>query len=68
MIVRLALLIAFVFILGCSTPTFTNLGNGVGVPTKSIDSYAKENGISHDEARQRILEASNLKRQAEGPK
>ena len=64
MVVRLALLIAVAFIFGCSGPTFTNLGNGVGVPRESIDRYAKANGISQDEARQRMLEESNQKRQA----
>ena len=68
MVIRLALLIAVAFIFGCSGPTFTNLGNGVGVPTKSIDSYAKTNGISRDEAKQRMLEESNQKRPAEDVK
>lgn len=68
MIVRVVLLITVAFIVGCSGPTFTNLGNGVGVPTESIDSYAKANGISRDEARQQMLEQSNEQRQAEGLK
>ncbi len=68
MAIRLTLLIAVAFIFGCSGPTFTNLGNGVGVPTESIDSYAKGNGISRDEAKQRVLEESNQKRQAEDVK
>lgn len=66
MIARLALLIAVAF-LGCSGPRFTNLGNGVGVPSESIDNYAKANGLSRDEARQKMLEEElGQKRQAEG--
>ncbi len=68
MAIRLAFLIAVTFFSGCSGPTFTNLGNGVGVPTESIDNYATANGISRDEARQRMLEESNRNRQQEGVK
>ena len=55
-------------IFGCTGPTFTNLGNGVGVPTESIDSYAKANGISRDDAKKRMLDESNQKRKANGVK
>jgi len=68
MVIRMALLIAVAFIFGCSGPTLTILGNGVGVPAESIDTYAKANGISRDEAKQRMLEESNQKRQAEDVK
>ena len=68
MVIRLALLIAVALIFGCSGPTFTNLGNGVGVPTESIDSYARAKGVSRNEARQRMLDESNQKRQADVPK
>jgi hypothetical protein len=54
---------AVVVICGCSGPTFTNLGNGIGVPTGSIEEYAESNGISRDEARQRMLEESNERKQ-----
>jgi hypothetical protein len=69
MIARLALLIAVAFFMGCSGPMFTHLGNGVGVPSESIDNYAKANGISRDEARQKMLEEElSQKRQADGQK
>ncbi len=54
---------AVVFICGCSGRYFTNLGNGVGVPTGAIEEYAESNGISRDEARQRMLEESNQRKQ-----
>ncbi|MCM2374487.1 hypothetical protein [Aporhodopirellula aestuarii] len=68
MVIRLALLIAVAFTFGCSGPKFTNLGNGVGVPSESIDSNAIANGISRDEAKQSMLEESNGKRQAKDVK
>lgn len=52
---------AIVFICGCGGRYFTDLGNGVGVPTASIDDYAEANGISRDEATKRMLEESNKK-------
>jgi len=42
--------------------TFTNLGNGVGVPTGAIDDYAEKYGISRDEAKKRMLAESNQER------
>jgi hypothetical protein len=59
---------AVVFICGCSGRYFTNLGNGVGVPTGAIDEYAESNGISRDEARQRMLEESNQRTQNQSGK
>jgi hypothetical protein len=56
-------LIGFTIVIccGCGGPVFTNLGNGVGVPTGAIDDYAKANGISRDEAQYRMLKGSNQK-------
>ena len=45
--------------LGCGGPTFTDVGNGVGVPTGHIDKVADENNITRDEARERILNDIN---------
>lgn len=59
----LLICVAIVFISGCGGATFTNLGNGVGVPTGAIDDYAEEYGISRDEAQKRMLAESNQKRQ-----
>lgn len=58
------LLVGFTIVLccGCGGPVFTNLGNGVGVPTGAIDDYANANGISRDAAQNRMLEESNQKR------
>ena len=42
-------------ILGCSGPTFTNVGNGVGVPDDAITAYASKHSISREEARARLL-------------
>jgi len=54
-----------VLICGCSGPTFTDLGNGVGVPTGSIEEYANENGIERNEARKQMLDESNEKNETE---
>jgi hypothetical protein len=51
MIVRMFLFITVALISGCGGPTFTDLGNGVGVPSESIESHAQASGISRDEAR-----------------
>lgn len=37
-------------LIGCAGPNFTHLGNGVGVPSESIDAYAEENQVSREEA------------------
>lgn len=68
MVMRLALLIAVAGFSGCSGPKFIDLGNGVGVPTESIDAYAKDHGISRKAAKQRMLEESNQNRQPAGAK
>lgn len=60
MTTRLTLLWLLFLMSGCSSgPTFTNLGNGVGVKSESIDAYAKANGVTRAEARQRM--AAELK-------
>ncbi len=48
--------------LGCGGPTFTNIGNGVGVPSDHIDKVADENNITRDEAKQRILDGINQRK------
>jgi len=60
-LMRICFMLAFTC--GCSDRYFTNLGNGVGVPTESIEEYAESNGISRDEARKRMLDESNRKKQ-----
>ena len=42
-------------IASCSGPTFTNLGNGTGVPTEDIAKYADDHGISFEDARKEML-------------
>ena len=49
-------------VLGCCGPTFTDLGNGVGVPSESIDKYAASHGISREEARAQMRVDSDTKR------
>ena len=62
--IRLSLIsFALLVICGCGGRYFTNLGNGVGVPTADIQDYAKANRISREEARKRMLEESNQKKQ-----
>lgn len=52
-------LLLLVVVSGCSGPTFTNLGNGVAVPSESIDRYANEHGITRAEARLKLREKSD---------
>lgn len=49
-------------VLGCSGRTFTNLGNGVGVPSESIDNYAKEHGVTPAQARAHFRSESDAQR------
>ena len=44
---------------GCAGPNFTDLGNGTGVPTESIDRHAADQGISREEAKKQILDQLN---------
>jgi len=53
------------FLCGCGGRYFTNLGNGVAVPTADIEDYAKASRISRDDARKRMLEESNRKKQTQ---
>ena len=45
---------AMILVGGCGGSTFTNLGNGVGVPSDTIDDYAAANEITRGEARARL--------------
>ena len=45
---------AMILLAGCGGPTFTNLGNGVGVPPEVIEDYAAANEITREEARSRM--------------
>ena len=38
-------------LVGCGGPTFTNLGNGVGVPVETLNEYAQEHEVTRAEAR-----------------
>jgi hypothetical protein len=49
----MAVCILIVFV-GCSGPKFTDLGNGMGVPIESVDLYAKEHGVTREEARAQL--------------
>ena len=63
---RLALLsFAMVLLVGCAGRTFTDLGNGVAVPSRSISDYAEANGLTHVEARARMRAESDRRRIAE---
>ncbi|MCP4639554.1 MAG: hypothetical protein GY851_03940, partial [bacterium] len=46
---------------------FTNLGNGVGVPSNSIDEYAEEHGITREQARVRMRQEIDARRDSENP-
>jgi hypothetical protein len=48
--------------LGCTAPTFTDLGNGVGVPVESIDEYARSRGVSRAQARAQMRAESDAER------
>ena len=56
--------VLFIFLLGCSGPTFTNVGvgRGVGVPTQTIERYARDHGISNAEAKARIRAEADASR------
>ena len=51
-----------VVVAGCAGPTFTNLGNGVGVTAESIEKYATEHGVTRAEARSQLRKQSDDKR------
>lgn len=69
MITRLTLLWLLFLQSGCSGgPTFTNLGNGIGVTSESINAYAKANGVTRAEARQRMATGLKPRRQAQDSK
>ena len=55
----------FVVSVGCGGPTFTNLGNGVGVPVETIERYAAEHGVSRAEARTQLRIQSEKRRSKE---
>jgi hypothetical protein len=59
---------AMILFVGCGGPTFTNLGNGVGVPSGAIADHAATNGLTHDEARSRMRAESDQQRIAEHAK
>ena len=59
---------AMVVLGGCRGPTFIDLGNGVGVPSESIDNYASAKGITRAEARVRLRVESDQQRIADHAK
>ncbi len=56
----LVFIVLFSLVLGCSGPTFTNVGGGraksvgIGVTPQSIEQYARDHGVSTVEAKARI--------------
>ena len=48
---RWILVAVFVITAGCAGRRFTDLGNGVGIPTKSITEYADAHGMTPEQAR-----------------
>ena len=60
---RLTLMfLAMILLVGCAGRTFTDLGNGVGVPSGSIADYAEAHGLTHAEARTRMRDESDQQR------
>ena len=59
---RILIVALFALALGCNGPTFSDLGNGVGVPTESINAYAVEHGITRADARNRLRADSDARR------
>jgi len=49
-------------VLGCGGHVFTNLGNGVGVPSESIAEYAARHGVTGAEARAQMRIESDRER------
>ena len=45
--------VAWMVVCGCArtAPVFTNVGNGVYVPTERIAEYADKHRVTHDQAR-----------------
>ena len=56
---------AMILFVGCGSRNFTNLGNGVAVPSGSIANYAEANGLTRDEALARMRDESEQRRIAE---
>lgn len=60
---RLSLIsLALMIFAGCTGPAFANMGNGVGVPSASIDKYAAENGLTRDQARTQMRQDADQQR------
>jgi hypothetical protein len=59
---RILVVALFAFAFGCNGPTFSNLGNGVGVPPESINAYAVEQDVAQAEARTRLRVDSDAQR------
>jgi hypothetical protein len=49
----------------CGGPVFTNLGNGVAVPSETIDALSREKGISRAQARALLRERSEQRKIAD---
>ncbi len=71
--------ILFASVLGCNgrtfknvglgrDRTFTNIGNGVGIPAESIEDYARAHGVSRGEARVQMRAQSDERRITEHAK
>ena len=58
-------LLAMLVLVGCGGRMFTDLGNGVAVPSETIDTISRENGITHAQARSLLRTKSERKRIAE---
>ncbi len=57
--------LATLLLFGCTSRTFTDLGNGVGVPLSSIDEHAAENGLTRAQARAQMKQEFDQRRIAE---
>ena len=57
--------LALLSLVGCAGPTFADLGNGVAVPSQSIDEHAAANGLTRAQARMQMRRDSDDQRIAD---
>jgi hypothetical protein len=62
---RVTLMSLVLLFFGCTSPTFTDLGNGTAVPSTSIDEHAAENGLTRAQARAQMKQEYDQRRIAE---
>ena len=55
-------LLATLVLVGCSSRVFTNLGNGVAVPSGTIDTLSRDKGITRAQAKALLRNESDRRR------